>query len=169
VEVLDRLNLTAPVRDGILRHTGPEPPSTLEGRIVRVVDRVAYINHDIDDAIRAGVLRFEDLPRAEIDLLGTTGSERIETLVVDLLRHSEEAADIVQGEEVGSAMLRLREFMFERVYLGLGAQADRPRIERMLRALFDHYVDDFGDEQRAIDWLAGMTDRYAEREFERLV
>jgi dGTPase len=168
VDVIERLNLTAPVRDGILRHTGPEPPSTLEGRIVRLVDRVAYINHDIDDAVRAGVLRFEDLPRAEIELLGSNGSERIETLVVDLLRHSEEAADIVQGEEVGSAMLRLREFMFERVYLGPSAQAERPRIERMLRALFDHYVDEFGDEQQVVDWLAGMTDRYAIREFEKL-
>jgi dGTPase len=97
VDKLERLNLTAPVRDGILRHTGDDPPDTLEGRIVRLVDRVAYINHDIDDAIRAGVLRFEDLPRAEIELLGSSGSERIETLVVDLLRHSEEAADIVQG------------------------------------------------------------------------
>jgi dGTPase len=114
------------------------------------------------------VLHFEDLPRAEIDLLGSTGSERIETLVRDLLRHSEEAADIVQGEEVGSAMLRLREFMFERVYLGPVAQADRPRIEHMLRALFDHYAEELGDEQRVVDWLAGMTDRYAIREFEKL-
>ena len=156
------------VREGILRHTGPEPPDTLEGRIVRLVDRVAYINHDIDDAIRAGVLSFEDLPPAEIELLGSTGSERIETLVVDLLRHSEEAADIVQGEEVGGAMLRLREFMFERVYLGPGAQAERPRIERMLRSLFEHYADELGDQQQVIDWLAGMTDRYAIREFEKL-
>jgi len=168
VEKIERLNLTAPVREGILRHTGPEPPDTLEGRIVRLVDRVAYINHDIDDAIRAGVLRFEDLPRAEIELLGATGSDRIETLVVDLLRHSEEAADIVQGEEVGAAMLRLREFMFERVYLGVAAQRERPRIERMLRALFDHYADELGDEQQVVDWLAGMTDRYAIREFENL-
>jgi dGTPase len=168
VEKLELLNLTAPVRDGILRHTGDEAPATLEGRIVRLVDRVAYINHDIDDAIRAGLLRFEDLPRAEIDLLGSTGSERIETLVTDLLRHSEEAADIVQGEEVGGAMLRLREFMFERVYLGPVAQADRPRIERMLRALFEHYAEELGDEQRVVDWLAGMTDRYAIREFEKL-
>jgi dGTPase len=129
---------------------------------------VAYINHDIDDAVRAGVLRFEDLPRAEIELLGSTGSDRIETLVADLLRHSEEAADIVQGEEVGSAMLRLREFMFEHVYLGPSAQAERPRIERMLRALFDHYAEELGDEQRVVDWLAGMTDRYAIREFEKL-
>jgi dGTPase len=74
----------------------------------------------------------------------------------------------VQGEEVGSAMLRLREFMFERVYLGPGAQSERPRIERMLRALFDHYTEEFGEEQRVVDWLAGMTDRYAIREFEKL-
>ena len=168
VEVLERLNLTAPVRDGILRHTGDQPPETLEGRIVRLVDRVAYINHDIDDAIRAGVLRFEDLPSAEIEMLGTTGSERIETLVVDLLRHSEQAADIVQGEEVGSAMLALRSFMFEHVYLGPRSQAERPRIERMLRALFDHHMEQLGDEQAVIDWLAGMTDRYAIREFEHL-
>jgi dGTPase len=168
VDKIERLNLTEPVRDGILRHTGPEPPHTLEGRIVRLVDRVAYINHDIDDAIRAGVLRFEDLPRAEIELLGTRGSDRIETLVVDVLRHSEDAGDIVQGEEVGAAMLRLREFMFEHVYLGPAAQRERPRIERMLRALFDHYAEEIGDEQRVVDWLAGMTDRYAIREFENL-
>ena len=168
VDVIERLNLTAPVRDGILRHTGPGPPGTLEGRIVRLVDRVAYINHDIDDAVRAGVLRFEDLPRAEIELLGSNEAERIETLVVDLLRHSEQAADIVQGQEVGNAMLRLREFMFERVYLGPNAEAQRPRIERMLTALFDHYAEELGDEQQVVDWLAGMTDRYAIREFEKL-
>jgi dGTPase len=168
VDKIERLNLTEPVRDGILRHTGPEPPHTLEGRIVRLVDRVAYINHDIDDAIRAGVLRFEDLPRAEIELLGSRGSDRIETLVVDVLRHSEDAGDIVQGDEVGAAMLRLREFMFEHVYLGPVAQRERPRIERMLRALFDHYAEELGDEQRVVDWLAGMTDRYAIREFEKL-
>jgi len=157
------------VRDGILCHSGRAPmPSTLEGRIVRLVDRVAYINHDIDDAIRAGVLRFEDLPRAEIELLGSTGSERIETLVVDLLSHSEQAADIVQGEEVGSAMLRLREFMFERVYLGPVAQAERPRIERVMQTLFDHYSRELRDPQQVVDWLAGMTDRYAIREFERI-
>ncbi len=167
VEKIERLNLTAPVRDGILRHTGDDPPATLEGRIVRLVDRVAYINHDIDDAIRAGVLRFEDLPRAEIELLGSSGSARIETLVVDLLRHSEEAADIVQGEEVGSAMLRLRSFMFEHVYLGAAAKAERPRIEHMLRTLFHHYAETL-EEQELVDWLAGMTDRYAIREYERI-
>jgi dGTPase len=173
VERIERLNLTEPVRDGILRHTGQESPASLEGRIVRVVDRIAYINHDIDDALRAGVLRFEDLPREEIELLGSTGSARIETLVVDLLDRSEEAGDIVQGEEVGSAMLRLREFMFERVYLAPAAQPDKPHIEGMLRALFDHYVEnppppltaDASEEQRVVDWLAGMTDRFAIKAF----
>ncbi len=172
VERLERdgqgLNLTEQVRDGILRHTGDELPATLEGRIVRVIDRVAYINHDIDDAIRAGVLRFEDLPRAEVELLGTTGSERIETLVRDLIERSEAAGDVVQGEEVGAAMLRLREFLFERVYLGPVAQRERPRIERMLGVLFDHHADRLGDAQPVIDHLAGMTDRYAVRAFSEL-
>jgi dGTPase len=176
VDEIERLNLTEQVRDGILRHTGAEAPDTLEGRILKVVDRIAYINHDIDDAIRAGVLSFDALPSAEIELLGSTGSERIETLVVDLLRRSEEAGDIVQGEEVGGAMLRLREFMFEQVYLGPAAQLQKPRIERLLRGLFDHYVDepppaltpDATDEQRVVDWLAGMTDRFAIRAFSDL-
>jgi dGTPase len=176
VDRIERLNLTEQVRDGILRHTGDEPPASLEGRIVKVVDRVAYINHDIDDALRAEVLRFEDLPREEIELLGATGSDRIETLVRDLVERSEAAGDIVQGDEVGSAMLRLREFLFERVYLGPDAQREKPRIERMLRALFEHYaanpppavVEGASDQERVVDWLAGMTDRFAVRTFSEL-
>jgi dGTPase len=176
VERLERLNLTEQVREGILRHTGPEPPATLEGRIVRLVDRIAYINHDIDDAIRAGVLRRQDLPAAEIELLGETGSARVETLVCDLLERSEEAGDIVQGDEVGRSMLTLRDFMFERVYLGPGAQREKPRIERMMCALFDHYAEhppktaegDATEAQRVVDYLAGMTDRYAIRVFSDL-
>jgi dGTPase len=176
VDRIERLNLTNEVRDGILGHTGPRPPQTLEGRIVRVVDRIAYINHDIDDALRAGVLRFEDLPRAEIELLGATGSERIETLVIDLLSRSQEAGDIVQGDEVGGAMLRLREFMFERVYLAAEAQREKPRVERMLHSLFEHFVSELppavvegaSDRERVVDWVAGMTDRFAIREFREL-
>jgi dGTPase len=176
VERIESLNLTEQVRDGILRHTGPERSSTLEGRIVRVVDRIAYINHDIDDAIRAGVLRFEELPRGEIELLGDTGSARIETLVRDLLSRSEAEGDVVQGDEVGGAMLRLRAFMFDRVYLGPDAQREKPRIERMLRALFDHYaehlpppaVEGSSDAERVVDYLAGMTDRFAVRTFSDL-
>ena len=173
VERLEDLNLTEQVRDGILNHTGPGVPATLEGRIVRIVDRIAYINHDIDDAIRAGVISFEDLPREEIEVLGETGSSRIETLVRDLLERSEEAGDIVQGEGVGGAMLGLRDFMFGHVYLGPEAQRERERIERMLRALFDHYAEhlppaltpDAADHERVVDYLAGMTDRYAIRIF----
>jgi dGTPase len=176
VERIEDLNLTEQVRDGILRHTGPDRSATLEGRIVRVVDRIAYINHDIDDSIRAGVLRFGDLPRDEIELLGDTGSARIETLVRDLLERSEAEGDIAQSDEVGGAMLRLRAFMFERVYLGPVAQREKSRIERMLRALFDHYVEHVpppavegaSDSERIVDYLAGMTDRFAIRAFSDL-
>src|SRR5712691_3805839 len=121
VESLERdgrgLNLTQEVRDGILKHTGPDEPETLEGKIVRIVDRFAYINHDIDDALRAGHLEPGDLPAASIELLGETGSRRIDTLVHDVVESSARTGDIVQSEEIGEAMLALRAFMFERVYL----------------------------------------------------
>ncbi|HUE25397.1 MAG TPA: dNTP triphosphohydrolase, partial [Solirubrobacteraceae bacterium] len=123
VEVLERegrgLNLTMVVRDGIVGHSGrAREPATLEGRIVRLMDRVAYINHDIDDAVRAGVISSADLPAAAIEILGDTGPRRIDTLVHDLVEHSEAAQEIVQGEVAGTAMADLRSFMFERVYLG---------------------------------------------------
>src|ERR1700704_3739978 len=116
------LNLSEPVRDGILRHSGGGPePATPEGRIVHVMDRVAYINHDIDDAIRAGVLDPAALPADPIASLGDTGSKRIDTLVHDLVEHSASTGEIVQGEAVGGAMSQLREFMFDHVYLGRAA------------------------------------------------
>jgi dGTPase len=175
VDVLERLNLTEPVRDGILRHSsGAGEPATLEGKIVRLVDRIAYINHDIDDAVRAGVLAAGDLPAEEIAVLGATGSARIDALVHDLVEHSERAGDIVQGEPVGGAMMRLRTFMFDRVYLGPMARAEHAKLERVLRGLFDWYVGHpeelpeppaggATDAERVVDWLAGMTDRYAIR------
>jgi dGTPase len=171
VDVIERLNLTAPVRDGILRHSsGAGEPATLEGKIVRLVDRIAYINHDIDDALRAGVIAPGDLPREEIAILGSTGSERIDTLVHDLVEHSSSEQDIVQGAAVGGAMLRLRTFMFERVYLGPTARAEHAKIERVVQGLFDWYcdhVDDLpageSDADRVTDYLAGMTDRFAIR------
>jgi len=180
VERLERdgqgLNLTEQVRDGILNHTGSGTPATLEGRIVRLVDRIAYINHDIDDALRAGVIERADLPAAEIEALGDSGSERIGTLVDDLIERSAAAGDIVQSDDVGAAMLRLRTFMFERVYLGADAQRERPRIERLLQSLFDHYAehlpppvtDDASEHERVVDYLAGMTDRFAIRTFSDL-
>lgn len=174
VEVLEHegrgLNLTEQVRDGILHHTGSRKPATLEGRIVKLVDRVAYINHDIDDALRAGVLRPDDLPGAEIGLLGESGSARIDTLVRDIVERSRAAGDIAQSEEIGGAMLRLRKFMFDRVYLGEVARSEHARVHQAMRALFDHYMEnpsevpelepEASECQRVIDYLAGMTDRY---------
>src|SRR5436853_4268153 len=122
--IAEELNLTEEVRDGILTHTGEREPATLEGRIVRIVDRVAYINHDIDDAVRFGILRPDDLPQEEVALLGGSGARRIDTLVHDLVETSEAAGDIAQSEEIGEAMLALREFMFEHVYLGPHARGE---------------------------------------------
>jgi dGTPase len=182
VDVLERdgqgLNLTEQVRDGILNHTGSNKPATLEGRIVKLVDRVAYINHDIDDALRAGILRSDDLPAAEIELLGPTGSKRIDTLVRDIVERSAAAGDIVQSDEVGGAMLRLRKFMFDRVYLGETARSEHERVNLAVRGLFDHYMEhpdevpalDEGasERQRVTDYLAGMTDRYCIAKFTEL-
>jgi dGTPase len=146
VERLERegagLNLTEQVRDGIARHSSRAPePATLEGRIVRVMDRVAYINHDIDDALRAGLLRERDLPAEPIAVLGRSGSERIDALVHDMVERSERAGEIVQGEEAEHAMRQLREFMFERVYFSPEVQAERERIAGVLRTLFEHYAE----------------------------
>ena len=145
VEHLERdgagLNLTAQVREGIVGHSSRAPlPQTLEGRIVRIMDRVAYINHDIDDALRAGVLTVHDLPREPIAVLGSGGSARIDSLVHDMVEHSQREGDIVQGAQAGAAMLALREFMFERVYLSPPVSSERARIERVVRRLFEHYV-----------------------------
>ena len=176
MSVLEGLNLTEPVRDGILRHSsGAGEPATLEGKIVRLVDRIAYINHDIDDALRAGRARARRTCRCEeIAILGPTGSARIDTLVHDLVEHSERAGDIVQGDDVGRAMLSLRSFMFERVYLGPRARAEHAKIERVLQRAVRLVLRAPGgaagrraparrEAERVIDYLAGMTDRFAIR------
>jgi dGTPase len=155
------LNLTWEVRDGILNHTGPDEPATLEGKIVRIVDRVAYINHDIDDALRAGILDPADLPPEPLELLGTTGSKRIDTLVVDLVESSARAGDIVQSEEIGAAMLALRSFMFEAVYLGPHAAGEHARAATTVRRIFEHLIERGDSPEAATDYLAGMTDRFA--------
>lgn len=185
VDVLERdgagLNLSDPVREGILRHSGRAPlPETPEGRIVRLVDRVAYLNHDIDDALRAGVIAERDLPAEPIAALGDSGSHRIDALVHDLVEHSDRAGDIVQGAEAGAAMDALRAFMFDCVYLGPAARREHARIETVVRALFEHYrerpdlipasasVPGADDAERVTDWIAGMTDRFCIRVFEDL-
>lgn len=182
VEVLERdglgLNLTRPVCDGIRNHSGPDKPFTLEGKIVRIVDRIAYINHDIDDSLRGGILQPSDLPAAEIELLGNSSSERINTLVHDLVAESNRVGDIAQTREVGGAMLRLRKFMFDNVYLADRAKREHVKIDRVIRGLFQWYADrpeeipasgvDCDLPLRITDYIAGMTDRFALRTWSEL-
>ncbi len=159
--IAERLNLTHEVIDGILTHTGDREPATLEGKIVRIVDRVAYINHDIDDAIRYGILSQADLPRDELDVLGPTGAKRIDTLVHDLVESSAEAADIVQSEDVGAAMLSLRAFMFERVYLGPIARPEHERAHATIERIYGHLAERGDPPDEIVEFIAGMTDRFA--------
>ncbi len=173
------LNLTMPVRDGIVSHSGrAAQPGTLEGKIVRLVDRVAYINHDIDDAVRAGVISAADLPGDAIAILGDSGQRRIDMLVHDLVEQSEPAGDIVQGERIGGAMAQLRAFMFQRVYLGPVATREHAKIHLVIGALFEHYCAHPEEipasipagelATRVTDYIAGMTDRYCVAKFEEL-
>jgi dGTPase len=188
VEKLERdgrgLNLNAAVIDGIRRHSGTRTPKpkSLEGQIVRLVDRVAYINHDIDDAIRAGVIRRADLPSREIAILGESGSARIDALVKDIVESSLDSEEITQSPRVGGAMEKLRDFMFAKVYASEPARKEKERIGLAIETLFDHYVanpDDVtvtyakserpSDKRRAIDMIAGMTDRFCIATYEGLV
>jgi len=166
--IAQRLNVTAEVVDGILTHTGERRPSTLEGKIVRIVDRVAYINHDIDDAIRYGILEERDLPRDDLEVLGPTGAQRIDRLVHDLVESSEAAGDVVQGDEVGAAMLSLRSFMFERVYLGPEAQVEHTRARETVARIYHHLTGLGQASDDVVEFIAGMTDRFALSYAERL-
>jgi len=166
VEVLERdgrgLNLTAEVRDGILHHTGSGRPSTLEGDIVRLVDRFGYVNHDIDDAVRAGILDAGDLPAGPLRLLGPSSSTRVDALVHDLVETSDRAGAIEQSPEHAAALSELRRFMFQNVYLGPPARAESARAAAVVEELFRHHLAG-SDPVNATDWVAGMTDRYALR------
>jgi dGTPase len=166
--IAERFNLTHEVCEGILTHTGPVEPETLEGRIVRLVDRVAYINHDIDDALRYGLLREGDLPQAEIELLGPTGSRRIDRLVHDLVETSAEAGDIGQSEKIGPAMHRLRDFMFERVYLADATREEHHRAHETIERIVGHLVERGDSPDEIVEYVAGMTDRFALAYAERL-
>ncbi|MGI6591401.1 MAG: deoxyguanosinetriphosphate triphosphohydrolase [Eggerthellaceae bacterium] len=178
VQVLEHngqgLNLTAEVRDGIYCHTGDLKAETLEGRIVGKADRIAYVNHDIDDAIRAGLLSEADLPASTHEVLGSSHSARIETLVVDAVRASSEADDIVLTPEVWDAMMELRAFLFSHIYRSEVVMTEVRKAQRLLAALFDFLMqhpsqvpEEFSrvspdDQVRAVaDYLAGMTDRFA--------
>ena len=176
------LNLTWEVRDGIVNHTWSMPtPATLEAQVTRFADRIAYVNHDVDDAIRAGILASDELPAGVVKVLGATHGERIETLLVDLVTSSgDRPGEVRLSEPVFRALDALRDFMFERVYLREDARAEHEKAAHVIRALFTHYLD-HPDEVPAeyhrapsdrptlvADYIAGMTDRYALRTYERL-
>ena len=175
------LNLTWEVRDGIVNHPwSMPPPSSLEAQIVRYADRIAYLNHDIDDALRAEVLTFQDLPAEAIGALGRTHSQRINTLVTDLVATSEDRPEIGLSEPVFRALDALRDFMFEQVYLRKDTHGEHERATRLIRELFQHFLDhpdEMPDEYHrapgdlpthVADYISGMTDRYAIRTYERL-
>jgi len=179
VDVLENngegLNLTYEVRMGILGHTGDRLPETLEGQIVRRSDQIAYVNHDIDDAIRAGILDQEDLPHSICRVLGHSHRQRIDTLVCDLIATSREAGQILLSDKVDNALKELRAFMFERVYRNPVAKGEETKAKDMLKRLYEYYYnhpeampEDFqpqlsfeGMERTVCDYIAGMTDNYA--------
>lgn len=175
------LNLTAEVRDGIACHTGSQSADTMEGRIVAIADRIAYVNHDIDDAIRAHALAEDQIPAVAHRILGENHSARIQTLVLDTVRTSARVGDIRMSEGVWSAMMQLRAFLFENVYRSEPVMCEVRKARHLVEELFDYYmrhIDQVPDEYRAIsgeddlqavtDYVAGMTDRYARNMFENL-
>ena len=169
------LNLTKEVRDGILNHTGSCMASTLEGVIIKYADRIAYINHDIDDAIRAGILSADDIPAEITDVLGKSHSKRINTLVSDIIKESTDRPEIRMSDEIGGAMMALRDFLFEKVYTNSVAKAEDSKAMELLARLFDHFVK-YPEQMPEIyfkntasepvercvcDFISSMTDRYA--------
>jgi dGTPase len=175
------LNLSWEVRDGIVNHTwSMPPPSTPEAQLVRFADRIAYVNHDVDDAVRAGVIGQDELPARAVEVLGSTHSARINTLVTDLVERSAGGPEIALSDDVFRALDGLREFLFDNVYLRDEARSEQDKAISMVRSLFAHYLDHPeevpqeyhrapGDlPTRVADYIAGMTDRYALRIYEQL-
>ena len=177
---LERLNLTYEVLDGMAGHTGDKLPDTFEGQVVRLSDRIAYINHDIDDALRGGIIREQDLPEAVTAVLGHSHGDRINTLVLGVVDHSlnNDQVSLCPGitidPQVGNAMDTLRAFMFEKVYTGSKAKTEEAKAERLMQRLFRHFLEnpeqipaeflpviqEEGIERAVLDYLAGMTDTY---------
>ena len=170
------LNLTWEVRDGILNHQTSMMPHTLEGKIVRLSDKIAYINHDIDDAIRAKVMSEEDIPLEIRKVLGMTTKERLNTLIHNIIMNSMGKNDTVMSEEIGGAMQDLRKFMFQKVYTNPAAKGEEAKAERLLCELYAHYMGHIeilpeqyqrmhseGEKKERVvcDYISGMTDQYA--------
>lgn len=181
-EVLENLNLTYEVLDGILCHTGSQTAKTLEGKILKLADRIAYINHDIDDAIRGGLLSGQDIPEEIRNVLGNSHSKRINTLVSDVIHTSQGTPDISMTPEIEAAMDKLRVFMFENVYVGSVAKIEEKKVSSVIEGLFSYYEEHIeklppsnfetakkeGAERGVCDYIAGMSDRFAVYTFNNL-
>ena len=180
------LNLTKEVRDGIRNHSTAGHPATLEGKIVRLCDKIAYVNSDIDDAVRGQVIREKDLPESCVRVLGSTLRERLNTLIHDIVSKSMGKNDIIMSDEKNEALLKLRKFMFDNVYVNSAAKSEEGKAERMIGQLFEYYISHVEElpeeytrmiweqgelaEQVVCDYIAGMTDRFAVATFqERMV
>src|SRR5215211_1356703 len=169
------LNLTLEVRDGIRNHTGEVHPSTREGEIVRIADRIAYVNHDVDDALRAGIISRMDLPRHPISMLGEQMSARIDTLVRDMIHNSREKGEVSLSDEVYQSLMELRGWLFRNVYEKPGSRENR-KAAGVVTKLFEYYLEhpeewtasDPDPITETIDFVAGMTDRYALATYRRL-
>lgn len=188
VEFLEKdgqgLNLTWEVRDGILNHRTSGNPSTLEGKAVRLSDKIAYINHDIDDGIRAGILKESDIPSEYTDVLGNSTKERLNTMISDIIMNSIGKNDLVMSEPVHKAMTELRKFMFESLYLNLTAKSEEAKADKLITELYRYYVantDKLPDtykrfitefderpEQVVCDYIAGMSDQYSISKFQEI-
>lgn len=176
------LNLTFEVRDGILNHKKSGHPSTLEGVVVSLADRIAYVNHDIDDAVRAGLLSNDILPKSCIEAIGATHGERINTLVLDILQTSSGKNHVEMSGEISSEFEKLRQFLFDNLYHDSAAKAEEGKAEGVIERLYYHYlkhvselppeftkyIDEDGPDRIAADYIACMTDRYAVRDYTRL-
>ncbi len=175
------LNLTLPVNDGILNHKKSDQPMTLEGKLVSLSDRIAYINHDIDDAIRAGVLSADDIPKNLTEYFGETHSSRLESMISDIILHSTESV-IRQSEQSQKLFDEFRDFMFEHVYLNPVAKSEEGKAEQVIIRLYeafdkdpsvmpdnqDENIEKYGKKQAIIDYLASMTDRYVIKVYNQL-
>lgn len=182
LEAGEGLNLTYEVRDGILNHTGDVRPATLEGQIVKIADRVAYINHDIDDAIRGGILTIESIPEECLEVLGRAHRNRINTMVLDLIQTNwEEPGTIKMSPVIQAATDQLRNFLFAHVYVGSEAKREEAKAKHVVQKLFNYFLEhhealpeeyhhrlQYGNPERVIcDYIAGMTDRFAIRFYQK--
>ncbi len=183
IEEKKGLNLTWEVRDGIVNHSGDKIPSTLEGQIVRLADRIAYINHDIDDAVRAKIISHDSMPKECLKTLGKSHKQRINTMVLDVIGASWEKPLITMSNEVKEAMLELRQFLFDNVYFSDFAKEEEKKAEHVIQQLYNYYIcfpenipaeyrkqvsSEMEASELVVDYIAGMTDRYAITTYQKL-